>query len=167
MVGPRVLARCLAPVRGLEVTSVRADGPWKEGPELIDPAEGVVLYLAEGAKWLQDDPKRHEALARLAKRGGAQSSALGAQNEAQQTAAGNSGESQELTQALEFQDAPQNPAIPRDIIAKLFTGVYGNRTHCELCSNPPLVLKTRAPTRGANTPERRVFRGNPSIHKVL
>ena len=36
-------------------------------------------------------------------------------------------------------------------------GVYGNRTHCELCSNPPLVLKTRAPTRGANTPERRAF----------
>ncbi|HMF12459.1 MAG TPA: ThuA domain-containing protein, partial [Gemmataceae bacterium] len=68
--GLRVLARCLAPVRGLEVTSVRADGPWKEGPELIDRAEGVVLYLAEGAKWLQDDPKRHEALARLAKRGG-------------------------------------------------------------------------------------------------
>ena len=32
------------------------------------------------------------------------------------------------------------------------TGVYGNRTHRELCSNPPLVLKTRAPTRGANTP---------------
>jgi integrase/recombinase XerD len=32
-------------------------------------------------------------------------------------------------------------------------GVYGNRTHLELCSNPTLVLKTRAPTRGANTPE--------------
>src|SRR5438105_2496680 len=29
--------------------------------------------------------------------------------------------------------------------------VYGNRTHWELFSNPPLVLKTRAPTRGANT----------------
>jgi hypothetical protein len=32
-------------------------------------------------------------------------------------------------------------------------GVYGNRTHSELCSNPPLVLKTRATTRCANTPE--------------
>ena len=31
--------------------------------------------------------------------------------------------------------------------------MYGNRTHRELCSNPPLVLKTRAPTRGANTPK--------------
>jgi hypothetical protein len=68
--GLRVLTRCLEPVRGLEVTTVRADGPWKEGPELIDRADGVVLYLAEGAKWIQDDPKRHEALARLAKHGG-------------------------------------------------------------------------------------------------
>lgn len=33
-------------------------------------------------------------------------------------------------------------------------GVYGNRTHRELCSNPPLVLKTRARTSGANTPEK-------------
>src|SRR5437867_2382901 len=31
------------------------------------------------------------------------------------------------------------------------TEVYGNRTHWELLSNPPLVLKTRATTRGANT----------------
>jgi integrase len=40
------------------------------------------------------------------------------------------------------------------------TGVYGNRTHSEPCSNPPLVLKTRAPTRGANTPRGRKSRGN-------
>src|SRR5437867_12919164 len=39
-------------------------------------------------------------------------------------------------------------------------GVYGNRTHRELCSNPPLVLKTRAPTRGANTPRPRNLRVN-------
>src|SRR5438552_19023547 len=36
--------------------------------------------------------------------------------------------------------------------AAMYTGVYRNRTDRELCSNPPLVLKTRAPTRGANTP---------------
>lgn len=36
---------------------------------------------------------------------------------------------------------------------QIVTGVYGNRTHRELCSNPPAVLKTVAPTRGANTPE--------------
>ena len=32
--------------------------------------------------------------------------------------------------------------------------MYGNRTHSELCSNPPLVLKTRAITRCANTPRK-------------
>jgi hypothetical protein len=36
--------------------------------------------------------------------------------------------------------------------ARGVTGVYGNRTHRELCSNPPLVLKTRANTSCANTP---------------
>src|SRR6059058_1271566 len=48
-------------------------------------------------------------------------------------------------------------------------GAYGNRTHRELCSNPPLVLKTRAPTRGANTPEvanaLRIQAG-PAAHKA-
>ena len=31
--------------------------------------------------------------------------------------------------------------------------MYGNRTHWELCSNPPLVLKTRADTSRADTPQ--------------
>jgi len=42
----------------------------KEGPELLERADGVVLFLCEGAKWAQNDPKRSEALNRLAKRGG-------------------------------------------------------------------------------------------------
>jgi type 1 glutamine amidotransferase len=70
MAGVKLLAKCLQPVAGLEVTTVRADGAWKEGPELIDRADGVVLYLSEGAKWTQMDPKRYEALSKLAKRGG-------------------------------------------------------------------------------------------------
>jgi type 1 glutamine amidotransferase len=70
MPGLRVLARCLEPVPGLEVTTVRADGAWKEGPGLLDRADGVVLFLAEGAKWAQADPERHQALSRLAARGG-------------------------------------------------------------------------------------------------
>jgi type 1 glutamine amidotransferase len=68
--GLKVLAKCLETVPGLEVTTVRADEPWKEGPELIGRADGVVLFLAEGARWMNHDPRRHEALARLAKRGG-------------------------------------------------------------------------------------------------
>ena len=57
-------------VPNLSITTLRTDGPWKEGPELIDRADGVVLFLAEGAKWISDDPKRLAALRRLAKRGG-------------------------------------------------------------------------------------------------
>jgi type 1 glutamine amidotransferase len=68
--GLKVLAKLLKPVSGLEVTAVRADEPWKEGPELLQRADGVVLFLAEGARWLHQDPRRLEALAQVAKRGG-------------------------------------------------------------------------------------------------
>jgi type 1 glutamine amidotransferase len=70
MAGLRILAKCLEPVGDLELTTVRADGAWKDGPDLIERSDGVVLFLAEGAKWIQDDPARHKALANLAKRGG-------------------------------------------------------------------------------------------------
>lgn len=69
--GLKVLARCLDGVDGLEVTTLRADEPWREGPELLSRADGVVLFLAEGARWLQHDPKRHAALSQIAARGGA------------------------------------------------------------------------------------------------
>lgn len=68
--GLKVLEKCLKGVQGVEVTSVRADEPWKDGPALIDKADGVVLFLAEGARWIQQDPKRLAALNQLAARGG-------------------------------------------------------------------------------------------------
>jgi type 1 glutamine amidotransferase len=68
--GLRVLGRCLEGVGDLEVTTVRADTAWKEGPELLDRADGVVLFLGEGAKWAVADAERHRALERLAARGG-------------------------------------------------------------------------------------------------
>jgi type 1 glutamine amidotransferase len=68
--GLRVLGRCLEPVADLEVTTVRADGPWKESPELLDRSDGVVLFRREGAKWAGADPERRRALERLAARGG-------------------------------------------------------------------------------------------------
>lgn len=68
--GVLILEKLLKDVPGLEITVVKADGPWKDGPELIERADGVVLFVAEGAKWIQADPKRHEALAKVAKRGG-------------------------------------------------------------------------------------------------
>jgi type 1 glutamine amidotransferase len=70
MAGLKILAKCLKDVPGLEITTVRADEPWREGPELIARADGVVLYLSEGARWMNHDPKRRDALARLAARGG-------------------------------------------------------------------------------------------------
>jgi type 1 glutamine amidotransferase len=70
MAGLRVLSRCLEPVAGMELTTVRADRPWKEGPDLIGRADGVVLFLAEGAKWAQADAARFKALRALAARGG-------------------------------------------------------------------------------------------------
>jgi hypothetical protein len=68
--GLKILHKCLDKIQGLEVVQVLADEPWREGPELLDKADGVVLYLAEGAKWLQNDPRRFEALKKLAARGG-------------------------------------------------------------------------------------------------
>ncbi len=70
MAGLKILSKCLKDVPGLEITTVRADEPWREGPELIARADGVVLYLAEGARWMNHDPKRREALAKMAARGG-------------------------------------------------------------------------------------------------
>jgi type 1 glutamine amidotransferase len=68
--GLRVLEHCLKKVPGVQVMTARADGAWKDGPELIDRADAVVLFLAEGARWMDVDAKRKAALARLAKRGG-------------------------------------------------------------------------------------------------
>src|SRR5262249_48395683 len=68
--GLKILQKCLAKVRDLEVQLVRADEPWRDGPELLEKADGVVLYLAEGGKWLQNDAKRYEAFKKLAARGG-------------------------------------------------------------------------------------------------
>jgi type 1 glutamine amidotransferase len=66
LAGVKVLEKCLAPVKGIEMTVVRADDPWKEGPELIGRSDGVVLFVAEGARWSAADPKRREALEKLA-----------------------------------------------------------------------------------------------------
>jgi type 1 glutamine amidotransferase len=68
--GLKVLEKCLKSVHGLEVIVVRADEPWKEGPELLERADGVVLFLSEGAKWMQADPKRRAALDKMMARGG-------------------------------------------------------------------------------------------------
>jgi type 1 glutamine amidotransferase len=68
--GQQILQKLLAKTPGLQTTVVYADEPWREGPELLAKADGAVLFLSEGAKWLHQDPKRLEAFRDLAKRGG-------------------------------------------------------------------------------------------------
>ncbi len=70
MAGLKILAACLEKAADLDVTTIRADGKWPEGPELIDRADGVVLFLAEGAKWISQNKARRAAFERLAERGG-------------------------------------------------------------------------------------------------
>ena len=70
MSGVRLLAKLLQNRGGVQAVVVQADNPWTEGPELLDGADGAVLFLSEGAKWLSGDLKRLAAFQRLAKRGG-------------------------------------------------------------------------------------------------
>jgi type 1 glutamine amidotransferase len=69
--GLAIIQKCLEHVDGLEATLIEADEPFRAGPELIDKADGVVLFLSEGAKWIQQDAARVAAFERLAARGGA------------------------------------------------------------------------------------------------
>jgi hypothetical protein len=68
--GLRIVKKCLDGVEGLEAVLVDADEPFRSGPELLDKADGAVLFLSEGARWLQQDEARLAAFERLAARGG-------------------------------------------------------------------------------------------------
>ncbi len=70
MAGVKLLQLMLAKVDGLETRVVNADEPFTEGPDLLQDADGVVIFLSEGAKWLHQDPRRLQAFGKLAERGG-------------------------------------------------------------------------------------------------
>ena len=70
MAGLRVLARCLEPFDAVEVRTLQADEPCPEAPDLIRRADAIVLFVSEGAQWMGADPRRQDALAQLAARGG-------------------------------------------------------------------------------------------------
>ncbi len=70
MAGVRVLAKCLEAVPEVKTRVIAADEPWPQGPELLKKADGVVLYLGQGAKWIQASPQRLAAIQELARRGG-------------------------------------------------------------------------------------------------
>src|SRR6266581_1945894 len=71
MAGVHVLEKLLAPIGDLQTTLVKADEPWPEGPALIDQADGIVMFVTQGAQWMQIQPQRYAALQRLAQRKGA------------------------------------------------------------------------------------------------
>lgn len=66
----RVFAACLAGNEKVQVDVVTADGEWPEGPAKIRQSDCVVLYVAEGAKWIHQTPQRLEAFAAHAAKGG-------------------------------------------------------------------------------------------------
>lgn len=69
--GLRIVEKCLRRVEGLEVAALDVTGPWPDGPARLAQADGIVLYLGEGGKWMQEDPERWKAVQALAARGGA------------------------------------------------------------------------------------------------
>jgi hypothetical protein len=71
MAGVRVMEALLAQFPEIKTTSVKAEGPWAEGPALLDQADGVLLLVSQGAQWMQEDAARHEAFKRLQARKGA------------------------------------------------------------------------------------------------
>ncbi len=70
MAGLKVLASVLQKNPRVDVQVVEAIEPWPEGAEMIRRADGIVLYVSEGAKWMAAEPRRQDAIAQLAARGG-------------------------------------------------------------------------------------------------
>jgi hypothetical protein len=66
--GQKILKRELDKFHALDPVLVNADDPWKEGPVLLEKADGVVLFVSEGARWLNSDPRRLAAFQECAKR---------------------------------------------------------------------------------------------------
>lgn len=70
MAGQERLAKLLSGIDAVQTKVVSADEPWSEGPELLDKADGAVIFVSQGAKWASDDPRRLDSLTKLAARGG-------------------------------------------------------------------------------------------------
>ena len=68
--GTQLLAKFLSRVEGVQTIVVSADGDWSEGPALLDGADAAVVFVSQGAKWVQSRPERLSAFQALAKRGG-------------------------------------------------------------------------------------------------
>ena len=65
-----LLAALVRQVSPVEVTVVDGTEPFASGPARIDAADGVVLLVSQGSRWMQSDEERFAAIARLMNRGG-------------------------------------------------------------------------------------------------
>lgn len=68
--GLNLLQICLARHPDVETELVSADGDWPEGPERIGRADGVVVFLNEGGRFVTEERKRYAAFVELARRKG-------------------------------------------------------------------------------------------------
>lgn len=68
--GTQIVAQLLAKQSNVQTIVVSADGEWSDGPMLLDGADAVVLFVSQGAKWIQAQPQRLAAFKALAQRGG-------------------------------------------------------------------------------------------------
>jgi len=68
--GLNLLERALRASPSFTVRSVVADGIWEDGPDLLNGSDVAVLFLSEGAKWIDGDERRRQAFLRYAERGG-------------------------------------------------------------------------------------------------
>jgi hypothetical protein len=72
MGGVRVIEALMKPYAAeIQTTITKADEPWTEGPALLDQADGVVLMVTQGSRFMQSDPARYAAFQRLTARKGA------------------------------------------------------------------------------------------------
>jgi hypothetical protein len=68
--GLNLLEGTLRTIPALTVRSVVADALWENGPDLLGETDVVVLFLSEGAKWIDGDERRRQAFLNYAERGG-------------------------------------------------------------------------------------------------
>ena len=53
-----------------QVMLSKADDKWENGPDLLERADAVVLFISQGSMWIQQTPERLQAFQTFAKRGG-------------------------------------------------------------------------------------------------
>ena len=68
--GIRLIGQMLKRDRRLSVAIVSGDEPWDDGPQLLDRADVVFLFVSQGGRWIQADARRLAAFQAFAKRGG-------------------------------------------------------------------------------------------------